>query len=112
MRSESDESFRVLNEIAAAKGGENKIRISIRSKLLEQASSSEFSVAQKDCQEDLNISQSAELDIVRKLCKLVRILLPPDGRCFFHGYSAWLDPEAWCAIQRQRDGYPETESIK
>ena len=109
---ESEESFRVLNEIAAAKGGENKVRISIRSKLLKQASSSEFSVAQKDCQEDLNISQSAELDIVRKLCKLVRILLPPDGRCFFHGYCAWLDPVAWCAIQRQCDGYPETESIK
>ena len=112
MRNESDECFRVLNEIAAAKGGDNQVRISIRSKLLKQASSSEFSVAQEDCQEDLNTSQSAELDIVRKLCKLVRILLPPDGRCFFHGYSAWLDPEAWCAIPRQCDGYPETESIK
>ena len=99
----------------AAKGGDNQVRISIRAQLLKVASSSAFSVAQKDCQEDLSILQSAELGIVRKLCQIekwVRILLPPDGRCFFHGYSAWLDPEAWCAIPRQCDGYPETESIK
>ena len=106
---ESEESFRVLNEIAAAKGGDNQVRISIRGNLLKQASSSAFS------QEDLGAVQSAELGIVGELCqteKWVRILLPPDGRCFFHGYSAWLDPEAWCAIPRQCDGYPETESIK
>ena len=34
MRSESDESFQVLNEIAAAKGGDNQVRISIRTQLL------------------------------------------------------------------------------
>ena len=96
MHGESEESFRVLNEIAAAKGGDNQVRISIRGNLLKQASSSAFS------QEDL----CPETE------KWVRILLPPDGRCFFHGYSAWLDPEAWCAIPRQCDGYPETESIK
>ena len=93
----------------AAKGGDNQVRISIRGNLLKQASSSAFS------QEDLGAVQSAELSIVGELCqteKWVRILLPPDGRCFFHGYSAWLDPEAWCAIPRQCDGYPETESIK
>ena len=109
MCGESEESFRVLNEIAAAKGGDNQVRISIRGKLLKEASSSAFS------QEDLGIVQSAELGIVGELCQIekwVRILLPPDGRCFFHGYSAWLDPEAWCAIPRQCDGYPETESIK
>ena len=112
---ESHESFRVLNEHAAAKGGKNQVRISIREQLLKAASSEALSVTQKDCQEDLSILQSAELGIVRKLFqteKWVRILLPPDGRCFFHGYSAWLDPEAWCAIPRQCDGYPETESIK
>ena len=102
---ESAESFRVLNEIAAAKGGENKVRMTIREQLLKEASSSELSVAQKDCQEDLSTLQSAEL-------RKVRILLPPDGRCFFHGYCAWLDPVAWCAIPRKCDGYPETASIK
>ena len=114
MHGESDESFRVLNQIAAAngvEGGEDQVRISIRTQLFKTASSSDFSVTQKDCQEDLSMLQSAELGIVQ-IEKWVRILLPPDGRCFFHGYIAWLDPEAWCAIPRQCDGYPETESIK
>ena len=83
MRSESDESFRVLNEIAAAKGGDNQVRISICPQLLKVASSSAFSVAQKDCQEDLSILQSAELGIVRKL--------PSDRRCFFHMLKAQIE---------------------
>ena len=118
VKGESDESFRILNEIAVSKGGGSRVRIAIRGQLLKKASSSSSSLseAQKDSQADLSkISQSAELGTVRQLCQIekwVRILLPPDGRCFFHGYCAWLDPKAWCEIQRQRDGYPETESIK
>ena len=67
----------------AAKGGDNQVRISIRAQLLKVASSSAFSVAQKDCQEDLSILQSAELGIVKKL--------PSDGRCLFHMLKAQIE---------------------
>ena len=68
--------------------GDNRVRISIRGNLLKQASSSAFS------QEDLGAVQSAELSIVGELCqteKWVRILLPPDGRCFFHMLKAQIE---------------------
>ena len=111
-KGESHFDFRVLNELAATKNGDIQVRITIRSQLLKEASSSASSVAQKDCHEAPSILQSAEFGIVEKLCRWVRVLLPPDGRCFFHAYTAWLDPKACCAILRQCDGYPEIESIK